>query len=143
RRGHPARSPLEERYAEPPLGLGERVRQGGWRRVQPARGRRQRALLGHGHKQAQVAEVEVGGTGHDHDISAYISANQFALLMHPSPLRSGWEGMPMTTAGGGLQVEPVGPGLFLFRGSSYDSGSLAIVSGGGVLFLDRLEDGEG
>ncbi len=44
----------------------------------------------------------------------------------------------MATAGGRVDVESLGPDLYLFRGASYDSGSLAILSGGDVLLVDGL-----
>jgi len=44
----------------------------------------------------------------------------------------------MAMAGGRVEVESLGPDLLLFRGASYDSGSLAILSGGDVLLVDGL-----
>jgi glyoxylase-like metal-dependent hydrolase (beta-lactamase superfamily II) len=46
--------------------------------------------------------------------------------------------MAMAKPAGGLRVENLGPDLFLFRGETYDSGSLAILAGGDVLLVDGL-----
>jgi len=44
----------------------------------------------------------------------------------------------MPTPSGGIQVESLGPDLFLFRGASYDSGSLVVLAGADVLLVDGL-----
>src|SRR5262249_25056057 len=92
-----------------------------------------------GQHELQVAELEVGGgRAHGHESYSCLPSNQFTFLMHPDWVRSGSEETTMPTPSGGLQVESLGQDLFLFRGASYDSGSLVVLSGGDALLVDGL-----
>ncbi len=51
-------APLEERDAERPFGVGQLMRQGGLREVEPPGGGGERAFLGDREQELEVAELE-------------------------------------------------------------------------------------